>query len=190
MVMLKPGDDGFSTADRDHGPVVNPSYWVFEATNDGVACARRAVERPSPTAARAGRAGTADRTVAPPDWVSLAAKPAPAEGLPQEFGHNAVRIPLYMMRAGTRDWATLRPRLNNMADERGRVRIVDIELARRHTVLNDPGYRIIPACIRCVLDRPILPEDLRDFSPTEYYPSTLASAGPVLRPRREHPECL
>ena len=125
----------------------------------------------------------------PPDWVSLKAKPAPAEGFPQEFGYNAVRIPLYLMRAGTMDRATLQPFLDNMTDEQGRVLIVDIASGSTKQALDDAGYRIIPALIRCVLDGQSLPEDLRDFSPTDYYPSTLHLLG-LSFARARHPECL
>jgi endo-1,4-beta-D-glucanase Y len=191
MVMLKPGSVGFSKEDRDDGPVVNPSYVVFEATKtlaelrpagpwndlsrDGVRLIGLSMQ--------IGKAGL------PPDWVSLAGKPAPAEGLPQEFGYNAVRIPLYMLRAGMRDRAILREIKMNMTDASGAVRLVDIESGSTRTLLNDPGYRIIPALIGCVLEKSDIAEDLRTFTPTEYYPSTLHLLA-LSHLRRREPGCL
>ena len=191
MVLLKPGNDGFGAADRDDGPVVNPSYWVFEALPTMASLAPDApwgelAEGGNRLLAMARQMGPSQL---PPDWVSLKAKPAPAEGFPQEFGYNAVRIPLYLMRAGTMDRATLQPFLENMTDEQGRVLIVDIASGSTKQALDDAGYRIIPALIRCVLDGQSLPEDLRDFSPTDYYPSTLHLLG-LSFARARHPECL
>ena len=39
----------------------------------------------------------------PAEWVSLARMPAPAEGFDAEFAYNAIRIPLYLARAGVTD---------------------------------------------------------------------------------------
>jgi endoglucanase len=191
MTMLKPGSVGFGKDDREDGPVVNPSYVVFEATkalaelrpdgpwnalsHDGVRLIGLSMQ--------IGKAGL------PPDWVSVAAKLTPAEGLPQEFGYNAVRIPLYMLRAGMRDRAILREMKTNMTDASGAVRLVDIESGKTRTLLNDPGYRIIPALIGCVLEKGDIPEDLRIFTPTEYYPSTLHLLA-LSHLRRREPGCL
>lgn len=191
MLTLKPGSVGFSKDDREDGPVVNPSYVVFEATK---ALAELRPDGPWNDLSRDGarlvglsmQIGTAGL---PPDWVSLAGKPAPAEGLPQEFGYNAVRIPLYMMRAGMRDRAILREMKTNMTDASGAVRIVDIESGKTRTLLKDPGYRIIPALIGCVLEKTEMPEDLRVFTPTEYYPSTLHLLA-LSHLRRREPGCL
>ena len=125
----------------------------------------------------------------PPDWVSLKAKPTPADGFPQEFGYNAIRVPLYLMRAGARDRAVLQAFQQNMADAEGRVRLVDIKTGTTRQTLADAGYRAIPALIACVLDRKSLADDLKQFQTTEYYPSTLHLL--VLSfARRRHPECL
>jgi endoglucanase len=125
----------------------------------------------------------------PPDWVSLKSRPAPADGFPQEFGYNAFRIPLYLLRAGSRDRSLLEPFQQNMADEEGRVRIVDIKSGTTRQTLDDAGYRIIPALVGCVLDRTKLADDLKRFQPTDYYPSTLHLLA-LSFARRGHPECL
>ena len=95
----------------------------------------------------------------PPDWVSLKAVPTPADGFPQEFGYNAIRIPLYLIRAGARDRAMLQAFQQNMVDAEGRVRLVDIKTGKTRQTLDDAGYRSIPALIGCVLDKSPFPED-------------------------------
>lgn len=189
--LLKPGNTGFSSADRADGPVVNPSYWVFEAlpvmatlAPDG-AWSRLAEDGDKLVAGamRIGKAGL------PPDWVSLKAKPAAAAGFPAEFGYNAIRVPLYMVRAGSRDRAVLQALRDNMADAEGNVRLVDIRSGTTRQTLTDPGYRAIPALVSCVLDRAPLPDDVRQFAATDYYPATLQLLA-LSFVRGRHPECL
>ena len=127
MIALS-GNSGFAAGDRADGPVVNPSYWVFEALP---AMAELAPKGPWNELAANGKVllagamkvGPSDL---PPDWVSLKAKPEPADGFPQEFSYNAVRIPLYLVRAGINDRDLLTPLMAGMTDEQGRVRIVDV----------------------------------------------------------------
>jgi endo-1,4-beta-D-glucanase Y len=190
-VMLKPGNVGFGPGDRPDGPVVNPSYWVFEALP---VLAALAPDGPWDKLADGGKALTvASMNIGPsklpPDWVSLKARPTPAEGFPQEFGYNAIRIPLYLMRAGMRDRPLLQAFQKNMADADGRVRLVDIKTGATRQTLDDAGYKVIPALIGCVLDNMPLPDDVKRFEPTEYYPSTLHLLA-LSFARRRHPECL
>jgi len=190
-VMLKPGNAGFGPGDRPDGPVVNPSYWVFEALP---VLAALAPDGPWTQLADGGHALVVAAmnigpSKLPPDWVSLKAKPTPADGFPQEFGYNAIRIPLYLMRAGTRDRALLEAFQRNMADAEGRVRLVDIKTGATRQTLDDAGYKAIPALIGCVLDKKPLPDDVQRFEPTEYYPSTLHLLG-LSFARRRHSECL
>jgi len=189
--MLKPGNAGFGPGDRPDGPVVNPSYWVFEALP---VLAPLAPDGPWSQLTEGGEAlVVAAMNIGPsrlpPDWVSLKAKPTPADGFPQEFGYNAIRIPLYLMRAGARDRSMLQAFQQNMVDAQGRVRLVDIKTGATRQTLDDAGYRAIPALIGCVLDKKPLPEDVKRFAPTEYYPSTLHLLA-LSFARRRHPECL
>lgn len=190
-VLLKPGNTGFGAGDRSDGPVVNPSYWVFEALP---VMASLAPDGPWTQLAEGGNALIASAmkigaSQLPPDWVSLKGKPAPADGFPQEFGYNAIRIPLYLIRAGSRDRAVLQAFQENMADAEGRVRLVDIKTGDTRRTLGDAGYKAIPALIGCVLDKKPLADELKQFRATDYYPSTLHLL--VLSfARRRHPECL
>ncbi|MFC5037388.1 glycosyl hydrolase family 8 [Tianweitania sediminis] len=171
-ITLLPAANGFGRDDRPDGPVVNPSYWVFEAFTR-FASQDKATDWKA--LARAGQALVKNARFSerqlPPEWVSLKQRPTPAEGFAVEFGYNAIRIPLYLLRAGIDDPALLRP----FAEDAGGagLSLVDLKTGRTHTTLTDPGYRIIPALVACVLDGTALPEDLLEFTPTAYYPSTL-----------------
>lgn len=191
VTFLKPAVAGFGPGDRADGPVVNPSYWVFEAipvlaelvpdeTWKALVKGGRVLLMQS---ARIGEAGL------PPDWVSLKAKPVPAAGFPAEFGYNALRIPLYLLRAGIDDAGMLEPYRAHMADADGNVRIVEIASGKSRQVLNDPGYRIIPALIACALEGTALPRDTLPFEPKDYYASTLQLLS-LSYARLKHPECL
>ncbi|MER8826428.1 glycosyl hydrolase family 8 [Mesorhizobium sp. M0938] len=191
LVLLKPGNSGFSAGDRKDGPVVNPSYWVFEAFP---VLAELVPDGPWRELDGSGKHLLATSmkigpSSLPPDWVSLKAKPRAADGFPPEFSYNAVRIPLYLLRSGNRDRALLEPFMTQMRDQNGRVRIVDIATGQTRQLLDDAGYRIIPALVACVLDGTPLPDDTRSFSPTDYYPSTLQLLA-LSYARRNKPDCL
>ncbi len=191
LVLLKPGNSGFGAADRADGPVVNPSYWVFEALPVMAELMpngpwRKLAEDGKVLLEAAMKIGPSDL---PPDWVSLKAKPRPADGFPQEFSYNAVRIPLYLVRSGSRDRALLAPFASKMPDRDGRVRIVDIATGQTRELLADAGYRIIPSLVSCVLDGTQLSDELQSFTPSDYYPSTLQLLA-LSYVRRHHRECL
>jgi endo-1,4-beta-D-glucanase Y len=185
-LIILPAGTGFTAEDRPDGPVVNPSYWIYETfpvlaalspnpvwnglREDGLAVLKQASSGP--------------RNL-PPDWVSLRTMPKPAKGFEPEFGYNAVRIPLYLVRAGIRDRGLLEGLATGMSVE-GAVATFDVETGEPRDKLTDPGYRIIPALVDCVLDKKPVPADLRIFTPTVYYPSTLQLL--ALSYLAEHPE--
>lgn len=191
LVLLKPGMTGFGVGDRADGPVVNPSYWVFEALPVMAELA------PDPKWTRLAEDGRVLLATAmkigpgglPPDWVSLKARPTSADGFPQQFSYNAVRIPLYMLRAGSRDADMLRTMAASMSEPDGRVRLIDISTGKTRELLGDAGYRVIPALVKCVLDGTPLPDDVKTFAATDYYPSTLHLLA-LSFARRVHGECL
>jgi endo-1,4-beta-D-glucanase Y len=178
--ILLPGPTGFTAGNRSDGPVVNLSYWVFEAfptlarLDPGTDWARlgaeglRLVEE-----TQFGSLGL------PPDWLSLR-RMRPAEGVPPVYGYNALRIPLYLVRAGLGS-PELLERLRAPA-------IVDVAGGSAET-LPDRGYRAIPALVACKLDGARLPPDLAAFVPTDYYPSSLHLLV-LAEARREMPQCL
>lgn len=178
--ILLPGPVGFAADDRPDGPVVNLSYWVFEALP--------VLARLDPATDWARVGGEGLRLVEetrignpglPPDWLSLR-RARPAEGFPPEYGYNALRLPLYLVRAKLGSRALL---------ERLRAQ-PRVDLAGGDAIpLADPGYRAIPALVACVLDGTPLPADLTAFTPTDYYPSTLHLLV-LAEARREMPKCL
>lgn len=167
--LIAPATAGFSAGEQKDGPVVNLSYWIFEAFpifatldpatdwnkvgGDGLAVLASAAFGPNKL---------------PPDWLSLARQPKPAAGFTPEFGYNALRIPLYLARAGL-----ARPSLTDAYLEPQRFAITDLATGRAKDALEDPGYRIIPALVACMNGGSLVSEDLKRFAPTLYFPSTL-----------------
>jgi len=188
-LLLLPGAVGFSRTDREDGPVVNLSYWIYEAfpVLDRL--------RPGPEWARLAADGRAllgqslfSTSHLPPDWISVRRGPRPAKGFPFQFGYNAVRIPLYLMRAGVEDENLLRTLRDGMASGGG-IGVVDLAGGIVREQLGDPGYRIIQAAASCILDRTPIDKALLTFQPVLYYPSTLHLLM-LSYLRKEAPECL
>ncbi|MBX4916413.1 glycosyl hydrolase family 8 [Rhizobium bangladeshense] len=187
--LLMPGSEGFGAADRDDGPVVNPSYWIYEAmpvmaalapsgawkelSDDGVALLKTMQFGPRKL---------------PAEWVSLSGPPRPAKGFDAEFAYNALRIPLYLARGGIIDKPLLN-RLRAGMSQDGIPATIDLTTGRPKTVLPDPGYRIVNDVVACVVDGTKLPVSALQFAPTLYYPSTLQLLG-LAYIGEKHPECL
>lgn len=191
--ILLPGVKGFSAKDRPDGPIVNLSYWVFEAlpilahlapgadwkglARDGLALI---------DAARFGPKGL------PSDWITLGDRERlrPAEGFEPLFGYNSLRIPLYLLRMGDADAQRLKvfKRLWS-GDSGGKPSIVEVMSGRTVEELSDPGYRMLTASIDCALDGTPIPAGLKRFEPTLYYPSTLHLLGLSLVAEK-YPRCL
>ena len=125
----------------------------------------------------------------PPDWLSIHMSPKPAEGFAAEFGYNALRIPLYLMRAGDIDKDMLTILRNGMTGPNGDVQVVELPTGNVRKELGEAGYRIIPALVSCVVDGTALPKDLLTFVPSLYYPSTLHLLALSFAAER-HQECL
>ncbi|MCI5075887.1 glycosyl hydrolase family 8 [Oricola sp.] len=188
--ILLPGVDGFTAESRSDGPVVNPSYLIFEAfpvlaqlvpspmwdglKNDGLDLLRRAQFGPAKL---------------PSEWVSLGGAPRPAKGFDAVFSYNAVRIPLYLVRAGLTEPSLLERVETGMADEAGEPSVIDLNSGKPLEPLADAGYRIIVDAIGCaVRGRPVRQANTR-FEPTFYYPATLQLLT-LAHLREAHPECL
>jgi endo-1,4-beta-D-glucanase Y len=187
--LLLPGAAGFSRAERDDGPVVNLSYWVFEAFP---VLDELAPDAGWPAVADGGRALLdealfSDRTL-PPDWLSVRRRPQPADGFAFEFGYNAVRIPLYLIRAGMEDGELLQ-RLSEGMAANGGIAVVNLTDGSVREPLSDRGYRIIQAAAACVLGGAKMESDLALFDPQLYYPATLQLLT-LAHLRREAPQCL
>ncbi len=173
-IVLVPGVVGFAPADRPDGAqIVNPSYWIFEAFPT---LKQLAPQFPWESLASSGAeliAGARFGTMhLPADWVAITSKGLePAPGFPPEFGYNAIRIPLYLLRAGAESGPLLEPFVAE-ADADGPA-VIELTSGRVLQALDDPGYRMLDAALACVTHGTPIPEDLRHFAPTSYYPSTL-----------------
>lgn len=188
--LLLPGTAGFAEKDRPDGPVVNPSYFVFEAfpVLNEIA--------PSPLWDALSRDGVAQISSyafgprkLPADWISLKTKPRPADGFAQEFGYNAIRIPLYLVRAGVGDAKLLERLATGSVVEGGNMATFDLRTGAVKDVLSDAGYRIIPALLACMVNKKTIPAELRQFTSTLYYPSTLHLLS-LSFANETHQECL
>jgi len=191
--ILLPGITGFSESERPDGPILNLSYWIFETLP---VMARLAPEFDWTGVTNTGLEllGIAQLGPArlPPDWISAPpGKPVTlAEGFPPVFGYNSLRISLYLLRAGIDNTALQEPfRRNWLIENGGTPAIVDIPTGRVITRLTEPGYRMLGAVLACALNATPIPEDLRRFEPTLYYPSTLYLLGWALIAER-YPRCL
>ncbi len=189
MPAILPGATGFAEQANGRGPVLNPSYWVFEAlpvlaeldpvTNwsavreTGIELIRRA---------RLTKSGL------PPDWLVIDEKGMvqPAADFPVEFGYNGIRIPLYMMRAGVNP--VLLDPFRESADEEGLHKVGPVTGAKLEPI-TEPGYRLIGAAMDCIATGTAVPEDLRTMEPTSYYAATLQLLM-LDYLRRAQPDCM
>lgn len=191
VTLLLPGVDGFSRMARPDGPVVNLSYWIFEALPW---MAKLAPEGDWKGLSQSGlaliRAARFGKSALPSDWVSVRDRTArPAADFEPEFGYNAIRIPFYMMRAGIDDATLYEPFLKAWGGQGAGLAVIDINSDKISAELTDPGYRMLAATLACVVRKVKIPAELKLFVPTVYYPSTLHLLSLSFLAER-HPECL
>lgn len=191
--VFMPGAHGFSYYDQPDGPVVNPSYWIFEAFP---VLKPLAPDMPWEQLRRSGldliREARFSRQKLPAEWLSLrnSRRPQPAESFPVEFSYNAIRIPLYVLRAGLEQDGLLGPLHEAWVKAgKGVPATVDLKTGAPKQQLTDPGYRMLAATLACALDGTAIPAELKAFKPTAYYPSTLHLLSLSYVSQR-HPSCL
>jgi len=185
-MLLMPAARGFSEQERPDGPVVNPSYWIFEAFPVLARLTGDSVWTQVEASGLKLLDDLARRKLLAPEWLSLKGEPRPADGFPAQFGYNALRIPLYLLRAGFGDRQRLEPFRQAWANGTA---VIDVPSGKAAEPLRDPGYRILAAAIACALDRTPLPAELRTFQPTLYYPSTVHLLTLAMVSER-YPQCL
>jgi len=191
-IFLLPATKGFGADDKADGPIVNLSYWIFEAFPT---LAALAPEYDWTGVGRTGlallRQATSGRTNLPADWISIRDRlqVRPAQEFPPEFGYNSLRIPLYLLRAGMTNVEWLRT-LNQRwtVHDRG-VAVVNVLTGLARERLTDPGYAALSAVLACALDGTRVPDALRTFEPKLYYPSTLYLLSMSLIGEK-YPQCL
>ncbi|MCF7671838.1 hypothetical protein KQ944_09395 [Bacillus subtilis] len=189
-MILLPAIRGFSVKDRDDGPVINLSYWVFEAfpvLDELVPSPSwKALEKSGLQLLQQSRFG-ADQL--PSDWISLKDEPQPATGFEPEFSYNNLRIVLYLARAGLGKQDITRQLAKAMTGQDGAVNLVNITTNEPVASLNEAGYRIIPQLTACISNGTKLSEGVASFKPNQYYPSTLHLLA-LSYIANNHPECL
>jgi endoglucanase len=190
--LLLPAAKGFGSDDRPDGPVVNLSYWIFEAFPT---LAMLAPEYEWADVARTGlsllQQATSGRANLPADWLSVSNRLQiqPAQGFPPEFGYNSLRIPLYLLRAGMTNVEWLRTLNQRWSAHHEGVAVVNVPSGRVRERLTDQGYVALSAALACALDGTRVPEALKAFEPKLYYPSTLYLLSMSLLGEK-YPQCL
>lgn len=174
-VVVMPAVKGFGAGERPDSPVVNLSYWVFEAFPT---LARLAPDPNWDAAAASGidivRSARFGPARLPSDWISLRGEaPEPAQGFDRQFGYDAIRVPLYLLRAGIVDRELLGPFTTLWSAPNAAPAPINLSDGRALNGMGDPGYRMIAAALACALDAKPIPAALKTPAPTSYYPSTL-----------------
>lgn len=188
-VLLLPAAEGFDAGERADGPVINPSYWIFESFPI------MAILAPSDRWSRLQQDGIAligkmqfGPRQLPAEWVSLARQPKPAEGFAAEFGYNAIRIPLYLLRASLEHIELARRMLQAMTID-GTPATIDLSSGQAKERLEDLGYQFVNHILACVGEGRAVPVAARELTSQLYYPATLHLLG-LAYIVEKHPSCL
>lgn len=190
--VLRPAAFGFDRIIGNEGPVLNLSYWIYQAFP---LFERVRPEFPWMELARSGMRLTerAQRATGPlvPDWARVeGGRVLPARGFDVRFSYDAVRVPLYLAAAGAGSASVL-----GAFDERWNIRgngvpqAVDLRFDAPLHAMGDPGYRMIAALVACAARGREVPAYLTHFEPTTYFASTLHLLS-LVAVRRHYPECL
>jgi endoglucanase len=191
--LLLPAISGFSPEDRGDGPIVNLSYWVFPALP------RLALGAPEFDWSGLGQGGLDVLKVAqfgsdrlPTEWVSAKGPAAkPADGFPQNFAYNSIRIPLYLVWAGIGELVHYEPFVTLWwRRERTAMAVIDTGTGQRVQPLGESGYSAIAALTLCAVKSAPLPGDFRTGRVNEnYYPTTLHLLAVIVAQSR-YPSCF
>jgi endoglucanase len=190
--LLLPALAGFAAEDRNDGPVVNLSYWVFPALT------RLQLVAPEIDWNGVMQSGLALLKIAqtgpsrlPGDWTALKdGAPKAAQGFPNAFAYNAIRVPLYLALAGIGEREHYEPFAAWARHRRGQATIVDLASGRDLETYGEAGYAAVPALTLCVTEEQSIPAELRTSSPSEnYYPATLRALALIALQMR-YPSCL
>ncbi|MBJ7579121.1 endoglucanase [Devosia sp. MC532] len=184
---ILPGQFGFIPEDGS-SPILNPSYWVFEALD-----LFAKVDSSTDWAAisKAGldilRRAAVSKAGVPGDWIQLKnGGVVHAPNHPAEFGYNNIRIPLYLIRAGANPGFLGPIRRSATGDTLNKISVINGAAVEP---IGEPGYRLIVAAIDCVTARKPIPVELRSLQATSYYASTLQLLL-LDHLRRNEPLCL
>lgn len=195
QTILLPGASGFAAKDRDDGPVINLSYWIFPAfaaLNEILPDPRwRELADSGFALIEASRFGPKD---VPSDWISLAGEtPRLADGFDPVFGWNALRIPFHIAFAPP-EWrgprALLAPFVSLWPQGTSPAPIAvgprPEELPRS---FGSSGYDAVPALTACSAHGTPYPARLTAPAEEPYFPTALRLLS-LCAIERWYPECL
>ncbi|MEI4487813.1 glycosyl hydrolase family 8 [Frigidibacter sp. MR17.14] len=162
--LLLPGARDFESP---AGLLLNPSYLMPRAMREIATATGIAQWQAAADASLALLAEIAGQGL-PPDWIGLGPQgffPAPDRS--DRAGYDALRVPLYLAWSGARDHpAVTAMTAGALSDDGTTAAVVRDRDGRWHESSTLPGYRAIPALVRC--------QPLPDFDPGQpYYPATL-----------------
>lgn len=189
--LLLPAVQGFSAQDRQDGPVINLSYYVFPAF------ARLkivAAEYDWPGLIQTGldllKSAAENGSRLPPDWMSVRERQVrPADGFAPYFAYNAIRVPLYMAWAGIGEREHYREFFRWAKNRNGALPIVDVTTGRETDSFREPGYAAIADVLECVNAEAKAGQSLsQQRAPQNYYPATLHMMS-VLAVQMRYPSC-
>ncbi|MFC0284012.1 glycosyl hydrolase family 8 [Camelimonas abortus] len=188
--LLLPSVYGFGAEQRPDGPVVNVSYWVFPAFPRLYLVAPeidwKGVSRTGMELLAKSRFGAAQL---PTEWISARSSTLkPAEGFPQNFGYNAIRIPLYMAWAGLGGRSDYEPYVRMWSGRRA-AGVVDTRTGVTQA-MGESGYDAIAALTLCAVNGERVPADfLQPRAHENYYPAILHLLS-VVAVQMRYPQCL
>lgn len=184
--VVMPGRFGFDGEDV----LINPSYWVDEAF---LTFADADPTGPWMGLVHSGEgitiaAGRISGSGLPPDWVVL--PNTGGVGRPQDkisvFGYNAIRVPLYRIRAGR----MASPQIVEMVRQNGIFVLPPQKEGGSNTSLTDIGYRQLAALVDCASGRGrVAISSSSSFVYEDYYPSALRLFS-LSAVRALYPQCL
>lgn len=190
--ILLPGAEGFIT---DDGIIINPSYWVQEALG---LFAQTDSDGPWSDLAKTGRSlpsawiATNQNSSPLPEWALLKDGDAQLYEVPGDvnkssFSYNALRAPLYAVRAGMKKNRSMSKIASEIVDKNGNLLLKSADGSVSET-LNDVGYKALASLLQCaMLNRP--QGAIAAFVPTDYYPSTIHLLS-LSAARVRAPECV
>lgn len=184
--VLLPAEHGFT---RDDGIIINPSYWVSEAFASFETSAPNAGwDTLHASQVSVLRAWENQNAAAVPEWalIDKSEDLVEAPGFDAGFGYNALRVPLYAVRAGDKNAPHLKRIVEAVTTSEGDLRLMTAD--GKSSVLADPGYRALASLSRCAILKDTNAR-IPAFAPTDYYPSVLHLLS-LSAARVKAPECV
>ena len=189
---LLPGEKGFGADDQSDGPLINLSYWVFPAISElGLIDPLFPDQELIETGLTLIQKASFGPSGLPANWLSLADNSVKlAENFEPFFGYDSVRIPLYLAWYSNEHPELLNPYANAWVRDGGySLKVVDLPTGKAVGAMTDAGYRALADIVVCAKNGVVSDNLLNNFSPSDYYPSTLHILS-LLAISERYPTCL